>query len=85
VDSSGAVVAADASAVERSFFRTVSDPGLWPDSIFRDVNGSGAILADDFTEVKKRFFTRLPSGEPGAAPVAPSATRSLFGTTPLLA
>ena len=37
-----------------------------PHSIYRDVNGSGAILADDFSEVKKRFFTRLPAGSPPA-------------------
>jgi uncharacterized delta-60 repeat protein len=95
VDRGGTVVAA--GAVKRSFFRTVSNPGVWPDpySIFRDVDGSGAILADDFSEVKKRFFTRLPAGEPTPVPAAITAqaaaplrsrsvARSLFGAAPVL-
>jgi hypothetical protein len=91
------VVAEDASAVKRSFFRTIGDP-VSNDanrySIHRDVNGSGSILADDFAEVKKRFFTRLPATEPAPIPVtaqaaAPArqrrATRTLFATSPVLA
>jgi hypothetical protein len=27
--------------------------------VFHDVNGSGSILANDFSEVKKRFFQNL--------------------------
>ena len=96
VDQDGAVVAEDASAVKRSFFRTVQKPGSGADaySAVRDVNGSGSILADDFAGVKARFFSRLPAGAPAAAPTtaqaAPpagprSATRTLFATTPVLA
>jgi hypothetical protein len=96
VNQDGAVVADDASAVKRSFFRSVTNEGSDADSysLFRDVNGSGAILADDFSEVKKRFFTRLPNGEPAAAGVAVArnvaplrtrpVARALFADAPLL-
>ena len=91
VDRSGTVLAADASAVKRSFFRSAdritSDVDAY--TIFRDVDGSGVILADDFSDVKQRFFSTLPDGQPGTqrASTAHSrgATKSLFSPNRILA
>ena len=48
---------------------------------WRDVNGSGVILADDFAEVKRRFFTRLPEGQPATA--APVRRKAIGATADL--
>jgi hypothetical protein len=48
--------------------------------VFHDVDGSGSILAVDFSEVKKRFFDSLPVGNDAAGIVtADAAGDSLFG------
>ena len=53
-------------------------PGSGPAaySVFHDVNGSGSILADDFSAVKQRFFSRLPPPAVVPQSMAPAA---LFG------
>jgi hypothetical protein len=97
VDQSGAVLADDASAVKRRFFRSGAAPGPAGDArytVFHDVDGNGSILASDFSEVKKRFFDSLPAAPvapaaaaPAAAAAAPRrrpAARELFGAAPVL-
>jgi hypothetical protein len=49
---------------------------------FYDVDGSGVILADDFSEVKKRFFQTLPAPEPAAPAAAFGASLIRPGHTP---
>jgi hypothetical protein len=78
--------------VKRSFFTDTTHTGTGDNtySVFSDVNGSGAILADDYSEVKKRFFTRLPDAQPVMAAAAPAlrtsgATRNLFSSDRVLA
>jgi len=58
--------------VKQKFFSGASNPGSGASaySIFHDVNGSGSILADDFSAVKSRFFNTLPGGVPAAAATA---------------
>jgi hypothetical protein len=58
--------------------------------VFHDLDGSGSILANDFSEVKKRFFHTLPpapimptSGGGASSRLRP-ATRDLFGAAPVL-
>jgi glucose/arabinose dehydrogenase len=56
------VVAADFSDVKNRFFRTTSQPGpAGPTqyTVFHDVDGSGGILANDFSFAKARFFDSL--------------------------
>lgn len=63
-DRSGEVLVGDADGVRDRFFSSVSDSrvdGGFPKySIFYDVDGSGIILARDFSEVRRRVGTSLP-------------------------
>jgi len=72
------VLAADYSAVRKKFFKTTADATNDDASYspFHDVNGSGDILANDFSEVKKRFFQQMPPPPAAASPGGPPP----FGT-----
>jgi hypothetical protein len=63
-DRSGEVLVGDADGVRDRFFSSVADnradQGRPKYSIFYDVDGSGIILARDFSEVLRRVGTRLP-------------------------
>jgi hypothetical protein len=56
------------------------------------VDGSGSILANDYSAVKARFFQNLPSGTPASVASADSlssfagtsATKDLFASAPIL-
>jgi hypothetical protein len=64
--------------VKQKFFTTPASPGSGAAaySLFHDVDGSGVILANDFSEIKRRFFQTLPAGEPSAASVFAAPRRS---------
>jgi hypothetical protein len=76
VDRSGAVVAADFSAVKAKFFSSPGSGAAY--SVFHDVDGSGTIVANDFSEVKRRFFQTLPAGDPAGPSAGPSAAAPPF-------
>ena len=69
----------DVSDVSPRFFRSTSAPGpAGPTqyTIFHDVDGSGAILANDFSLVKARFFDNLPLA-PAGTPLRTASITSL--------
>jgi hypothetical protein len=69
-------LAADTSALKKKFFSSTTNVGSGDAaySVFADVDGSGVILADDFSAVKKRFFEQMP-------PPPPAAAGALFSTS----
>ena len=82
--SAHSVVAADFSDVKNRFFRTTSAPGpAGPQqyTVFHDVDGSGGILANDFSFVKARFFDSLQTTPfPVSALSGSSITEELFAS-----
>jgi hypothetical protein len=65
--------------VKKRFFASATTPGSGAAaySPFHDVDGSGSILANDFSEVKKRFFNTLPAVQAPSINVA----SGVFGAT----
>jgi hypothetical protein len=74
--------------VKKKFFKNTTDTTNDDTSYsaFHDVDGSGSILANDFSEVKKRFFQTLPPRPttPAEALAGSSITSDLFGGTRIL-
>jgi hypothetical protein len=94
--SAGAYVGADDFAWVRQALNTsIARRGVGNGSytMTRDLNGDGRINSVDLSEVRKRYLSRLPFGEPtvSAAGAGASAsrlrpvTRSLFNSEPILA
>ena len=80
--------------MKKRFFKHTTDAttGDTSYSPFADVNGNGSILANDYSEVKKRFFQTLPQPDalaPAAASSTPltgsSVTKDLFSGGAILA
>ena len=76
--------ALDLSLIRQKLNKTATNPGTGDAaySVVHDVDGSGIILANDFSEVKKRFFDTLPGPEPAGLPpiVLGGATAPAFGS-----
>jgi hypothetical protein len=82
----------DYVAVREAMNTSITNIGVGNGSytIHSDLNGDGRINSVDLAEVRKRYLTRLPFGEPtAAASASPSRlrpfTRSLFSSEPILA
>ena len=72
--------------MKKRFFKDTTDAttGDTSYSPFADVNGNGSILANDYSEVKKRFFQTLAPAAASATLEGSSITSDLFGSKGIL-